>query len=148
MIAKLTAAMLTITFASTALAASPPETGVIKYAIENPLRPGAKAPHCPDPQPVIDGCTFHSVAGDAYDAHLPLEPREHWVASTPDPDLIKFQSTTDLPADDVKQVQVIRVEPDSAQDADTTVTFDRISGQPGAQKVLERRRINVMIHPA
>ncbi|GLO06568.1 MULTISPECIES: hypothetical protein [Pseudomonas] len=57
---KLTIVFLATTLGSQAFAV----TQAITYAIENPLRPGAKAAHCPSQAQVIDGCTFHSVAGD------------------------------------------------------------------------------------
>ena len=133
-------ALLASTFASLAFA----DTQGITYAIENPLRPGAKAAHCPAQAQVVDGCTFHSVAGDTYSARLAVAPGETWVASTPDSATVELQPQAPAGQD----YQVIRVVPNPAVNADTTVTFDKLTGVPGAQKVIERRRINVMIHPA
>lgn len=147
MLGKLTSALILGAVASTAFAGSPANPQSITYAIENPLRPGAKAPHCSAQQPVVDGCTFHSVAGDTYDANLQVAPVETWVASTPDTATIAFQAVDGGQPVDGQSRQVIRIVPNPAVNADTTVTFDRITGQPGAQKVVERRRINVMIHP-
>ncbi|WEK29170.1 MAG: hypothetical protein P0Y58_19965 [Candidatus Pseudomonas phytovorans] len=138
--AKLFVALLASTLGSLAFADAPG----ITYAIDNPLRPGAKAAHCPAQAQVIDGCTFHSVAGDTYSARLALSPGETWVASTPDTGTVKLQPQ----AQEGQDYQVIRVIPNPATNADTTVTFDRLIGAPGSQKVVERRRISVMIHPA
>ena len=148
MLGKFTSALILGALASAALADSPGNPQAITYAIENPLRPGAKAPHCPAQQPVIDGCTFHSVAGETYDASLQVAPGETWIASTPDAATITFQAVVDGQPANGQPRQVIRIVPNPAVNADTTVTFDRITGQPGSQKVVERRRINVMIHPA
>ena len=137
---KISTALLASTFASLVFA----DTQVITYAIENPLRPGANADYCPVKTQVIDGCTFHSVAGDIYSAKLEVARGETWVASTPDINTVKLQPQ----APDGQDFQVIRVVPNSAVDADTTVTFDKLTGVPGSQKVIERRRITVMIHPA
>ncbi|MFJ4346502.1 hypothetical protein [Pseudomonas sp. NPDC089401] len=120
------------------------DTSGITYAIENPLRPGAKAAHCPAEAQVIDGCTFHSVAGDTYSARLEVSPGETWVASTPDTATVELQPQ----AQEGQGYQVIRVIPNPATNADTTVTFDKLAGAPGARKLIERRRISVMIHPA
>ncbi|MDO7908948.1 hypothetical protein Q6A49_00090 [Pseudomonas sp. 22-AL-CL-001] len=148
MFGKLSSALILTTLGSIALADGPPDSQAITYAIENPLRPGAKAPHCQAQQPIIDGCTFHSVAGDTYDANLQVEPGEIWVASTPDPTVVDFQPIAKAQQKNGKFNQVIRITPRASVDADTTVTFDRLVGQPGSLRVVERRRINVMIHPA
>ena len=137
---KLFAALMASTLGSMAFA----DTQAITYAIENPLRPGAKAAHCPTQAQVVDGCTFHSVAGDSYSARLAVSPGETWVATTPDTATVELQSQAQAGQD----YQVIRVVPNPAVNADTTVTFDKLTGAPGAQKVIERRRISVMIHPA
>ncbi|MGJ7547929.1 hypothetical protein [Pseudomonas alloputida] len=120
------------------------DTAGITYAIENPLRPGAKAVHCPAHAQVVDGCTFHSVAGGTYSARLAVSPGDTWVASTPDTSTVELQPQVR----DSQDYQVIRVIPNPASNADTTVTFDKLIGAPGSRKVIERRRISVMIHPA
>lgn len=137
---KISIAVLTTLLSSLAFA----DTQAITYAIDNPLRPGAKAAHCPAQAQVIDGCTFHSVAGDTYAARLATAPGETWVASTPDTGTVELQPQ----AQEGQAYQVIRVVPNPAVNADTTVTFDKLTGESGARKVIERRRINVMIHPA
>ncbi|UDU81203.1 hypothetical protein [Pseudomonas sp. HN2-3] len=137
---KIAVALLASTLSSLAFA----DTQAITYAIENPLRPGAKAAHCPAQPQVVDGCTFHSVAGDTYAARLAVARGETWVASTPDAGTVELQPQ----AQEGQAYQVIRVVPNPSVNADTTVTFDKLTGAPGAQKVIERRRINVMIHPA
>ncbi|MDI9776719.1 hypothetical protein QM325_02975 [Pseudomonas putida] len=147
MFGKLSSALILSALGSIALADAQKDSQAITYAIENPLRPGAKAPHCPAQQPVTDGCTFHSVAGDTYDAHLQVEPGERWVASTPDAAVIAFQSIANTQQETGKFNQIIRITPNDSVDADTTVTFDRLVGQPPSLRVVERRRINVMIHP-
>lgn len=120
----------------------------VTYAIENPLRPGAKAPHCTTQQETFDGCTFHSVAGDTYSARLRVNQGETWVASTSDAATIQFQNPSQTEVVDGKTYQVINVIPSPAKNADVTVTFDKLTGDSGAVKVIEPRRINVMIHPA
>ena len=111
------------------------------YSIPNPLRPGAKAPYCEAQPETADGCTFHSVAGGTYSAHLSAGPGERWVAIPSDADTVKVQA----PAAQGQGYQVIELKPNPAQNADATVTFDKFSGDA---KLIERRRITVMIHPA
>lgn len=117
------------------------------YAIDNPLRPGAKAPYCESQTETVDGCTFHSVAGAVYKAHLSAGKGETWSASTSDAVTIRLHDDEPVDAVDGKPYQVIRVEPNPSKDADTTVTFDRLIHQGGESRVVERRRINVMVHP-
>ncbi|PRA29828.1 hypothetical protein [Pseudomonas poae] len=111
------------------------------YSIPNPLRPGAKAPYCEAQPETADGCTFHSVAGGTYSAHLSTGPGEHWVAIPSDADTVKVQPG----AAEGKGYQVIELKPNPTQNADATVTFDKLSGDA---KLIERRRVTVMIHPA
>ena len=117
------------------------------YAIENPLRPGAKAPYCEAQTETADGCTFHSVAGASYGAHLSVGKGESWVASASDAALIKVEGDrkTDLVAG--KSYQVIDLVPTAERDADLTVTFDKLAGTGEERRVVERRRITFMVHP-
>lgn len=111
------------------------------YSIPNPLRPGAKAPYCEAQPETADGCTFHSVAGGTYNAHLSAGPGETWVAMPSDANTVKVQAG----AEQNPGYQVIELTPNPTQNADATVTFDKFSGDA---KLIERRRITVMIHPA
>ncbi|QXI30016.1 hypothetical protein [Pseudomonas vanderleydeniana] len=148
MISKLSISLISALACSYAFANPPGKAEDVAYAIENPLRPGAKAPYCETQTEAFDGCTFHSVAGDAYRAKLMVKQGETWVASTSDAATIKFQDAAATEVVDGKTYQVIKVEPSPAKNADVTVTFDKLTGGAGALKVIERRRINVMIHPA
>ena len=151
MLTRLTTTLLATTLAASAFAATPTTPATpkpIAYAIDNPLRPGAKAAPCPAQAQVIDGCTFHSVAGEAYAARLPVEAGETWTAVASDGQSVRLERADPAHAENGTAYQVIRVLPNPAVNADATVTFDRLSGQPGALKVIERRRITVMIHPS
>lgn len=46
-----------------------------------------------------------------------------------------------------KPDQQLNIAPSPAENADCTVISDKVTGEPGALKVIERRRISVMIHP-
>ncbi|MFK3775516.1 hypothetical protein [Pseudomonas sp. NPDC089406] len=118
-----------------------------EYAIENPLRPGAKAAHCSSTQ-TVDGCIFHSVAGDTYTARLPFAAGEHWVASSAEAGEVAFEQLPASETEGGQAYQLIKLLPNPAHNADASVTFDKLTGQGDAQKVIERRRISVMIHPA
>lgn len=120
----------------------------VTYAIDNPLRPGAKAAHCTAQPETADGCTFHSVGGDSYSARLPVSEGQHWVARTADNTEVRFEAVAGTLQADGQSYQQIKLLPDPARNADASVTFDKLTGKPGALKVIERRRINVMIHPS
>ncbi|HKS12069.1 MAG TPA: hypothetical protein VJS90_03425, partial [Pseudomonas sp.] len=84
------------------------------YAIENPLRPGAKAPYCQTQDETADGCTFHSVAGETYSAHLLAGEGETWIAATPDTQTINFETQPKPSVLEGKSYQVIKVVPNPA----------------------------------
>lgn len=90
MISKLSISLISALACSYAFANPPGKAEDVAYAIENPLRPGAKAPYCETQTEAFDGCTFHSVAGDAYRAKLMVKQGETWVASTSDAATIKL----------------------------------------------------------
>lgn len=118
------------------------------YAIPNPQRPGAKAPYCESQPETADGCTFHSVAGGTYNARLLTAPGETWVAKTSDGETIRIEPLQQAEVDNGKRYQIIQLAPNPRRNADETVTFDKLTGEGAASKVIERRRITVMIHPA
>ena len=117
------------------------------YAISNPQRPGAKAPYCEAQPETADGCTFHSVAGGTYNARLLTAPGETWVARTSDGETIKIEPLQQAEMDNGKRYQIIQLAPNPRRNADETVTFDKLTGEGASSKVIERRRITVMIHP-
>lgn len=147
MIRPLLISFTALSFCSLANAAPAVHQIDVAYDIANPLRPGAKAPYCDAQLETVDGCTFHSVAGDTYDAHLSRKPGETWIASPSDAATIKIQNIPEQDVADGTQYQLIKIAPSPKKNADATVTFDRLSGEPGSLKVIERRRITVMVHP-
>lgn len=148
MLKHLTLALAALASCATAHAHEHPQISTDPfYAIENPLRPGAKAPYCEAQAETADGCTFHSVAGARYSAHLEAAKGATWVANTPDTGTLGIK-TADKPAlVDGKTYQVIDITPNPMKNADTTVTFDKLVEGESGPKVVERRRINVMVHP-
>lgn len=118
------------------------------YAIANPQRPGAKAPYCEAQKETVDGCTFHSVAGGTYSARLLTAPGETWVARASDGQIIHIQPLQEAEVEKGQRYQIIQLAPKPLRNADETVTFDKLTGEGDASKVVERRRITVMIHPA
>lgn len=138
------AAMSSMAHAHDHSASAAPVSGTSAYAIPNPLRPGAKAPYCEAQAETADGCTFHSVAGAPYTARLTAGPGETWVATASDTTLVAVEPS----APGGQPFQQLKLVPNPADNADATVTFDKLSGDPGTMKVVERRRINVMIHPS
>lgn len=116
------------------------------FAIPNPERPGAKAPSCPGSGETQDGCTFHVVNGAASRARLSAGPDATWIATAADATKIEFRNAADETAPGGARYQVFEFVPTTRQDVDTTITFDKLTGSPGAQKVVERRRVTVMSH--
>ena len=150
MFRKLSITLLALASCSAAIAHEHTHTAEAgaAYAIENPLRPGAKAPYCEAQVETADGCTFHSVAGATYDAHLTVGTGETWVATPSDANTIKLETNQPADAHKGQGYQVIKVVPSPAKNADLTVLFDRIAAKAGVRQVVERRRITVMIHPS
>lgn len=123
--------------------ASAPEAA---FAIPNPQRPGAKAPSCPKLPETADGCTFHTNKDDVNRARLPAAAGDAWVAQTNDADLVEIRAAADETSPDGTRYQVIEIVPTTPSDADIAVTFDKLTGSPGALKIVERRRVSLMIH--
>lgn len=115
------------------------------FAIENPLRPGARSPHCVTLTETFDGCTFHTHKDDVNRGRLSVGPGETWVATPSDPEQIEIREGRGTSEEDVNH-QIIELIPTQPLDADVTVTFDKLTGEPGNTKVIERRRVTVMIH--
>lgn len=119
-----------------------PVAAAPEYAIPNPQRPGAKAPDCKTLIETTDGCVFHTNKDDVNPAKLPASAGSVWVAHPSEQGIVTIREA----ANDSSGHQVIEIVPTTPKDADITVTLDRLIGQPGAQKVVERRRVTVMIH--
>lgn len=120
-----------------------PEVG---FAIPNPVRPGAKAPSCPKTGETMDGCTFHVVNGAVQQARLTASPDASWIATTADAGTMQISKAADATTPEGVRYQVFEFIPSTRADIDTTITFDKLTGAPGAQKVVERRRVTVMSH--
>lgn len=118
----------------------------VTYAIPNPQRPGAKAADCNTLPETFDGCTFHTTNDEVNRARLPAGPGELWVARASEPALIVLRPLDDDRSKPAPRKQIIELTPVTRADADISVTFDRIAGQPGARRLVESRRVNVMIH--
>lgn len=128
-------------------AAGPPSetptagTAAPAFAIPNPQRPGAKAAYCQSAPETADGCTFHTSKDQVNQAKLPADANSRWVASASEAGVVEIRQAADEGA-----YQVIEIVPRTASDADIIVTFDKQTGEPGSLKIVERRRVSVMIH--
>lgn len=134
----LTAALLVGAGMPAASAAEP------EFAIRNANRPGAKAPHCPAQGETPDGCTFHTLKDGQNRARLPLAAGVTWTAHASEAALVTIRQAGDETAADGVRYQLVDIIPVTPDDADITVTFDKLSGTPS--KITERRRVNVMKH--
>lgn len=130
---------------STPLIVSAAAAESVEFAIPNAQRPGANAPACSRQDETLDGCTFHVRHDGSVEARLPLGGGERWVATTTNADLLEIRTTAGQNPD-ATQWQAIELVPTTQADADVVVTFDRLTGAENAQKVIERRRVNVMVH--
>ncbi len=124
----------------------PPASPEVAYAIPNPQRPGAKAPSCPKSGETLDGCTFHVVSMALSQARLSASPDATWTATAADAGKVNIAKAADATTPDGTQYQVFEFVPSTREDIDTIITFDKLAGSPGALKVVERRRVTVMIH--
>jgi len=59
---------------------------------------------------------------------------------------VNIAKAADATAPDGTQYQVFEFVPSTREDIDTIITFDKLAGSPGALKVVERRRVTVMVH--
>jgi hypothetical protein len=117
-----------------------------EFAIPNPQRPGAKAPACNTLTETFDGCTFHTAKDDVNRAKLPTGEDANWVAHPSEAGIVTIREAAPEAGADGARYQIVEVVPTTPGDADITVTFDKLTGPHGAQKVVERRRVSVMIH--
>lgn len=117
-----------------------------EFAIPNPQRPGAKATDCKTLIETTDGCVFHTAKDDVNQAKLPANEGEIWIAHPSEAGIVTIRNAAPESAANGARHQIIEVVPSTSGDADITVTFDKLTGMPGAQKVVERRRVSVMIH--
>ena len=113
-----------------------------EFAIPNAQRPGASAAACSREDETVDGCTFHVRHDGSVEARLPVTDGERWVATTPDSELLEISSANPATA----QWHTIELVPRTEVDVDAVVTFDKLTGADNAPKVVERRRVNVMVH--
>ncbi|RYG31315.1 MAG: hypothetical protein EON93_13200 [Burkholderiales bacterium] len=122
------------------------QTAMPEFAIPNPQRPGAKATDCKTLIETTDGCVFHTAKDDINRAKLSASADATWVAHPSAEGIVTIREVASEPASDGKTYQIVEVVPTTPGDADITVTFDKLTGAAGAQKVVERRRVSVMIH--
>ena len=131
---------------ASASAQGTPKPAEAAYAIPNPLRPGAKAAPCAKQGETPDGCTFHTKKDDVNRVRLPGSADATWTARASDGETIGIRKAADDTSADGALYQVFELVPGAAKDADIIVTFDKLTGAPGALKVVERRRVSVMVH--
>jgi hypothetical protein len=81
-------------------------------------------------------------------ARLPIEADAVWTAKTTDTEFIDVRKTEDVTTPDGGRRQVFELVPSTSQNADVVVTFDKVAGSVGDLRIIERRRVNVMIHAA
>ncbi len=127
-------------------ASQTPVTPEVTFAIPNPVRPGAKAPSCPKTGETLDGCTFHIVNGAVQQARLSAGADWTWTATAADAGTMDIRKADAATGPDGAQYQVFEFVPSTRADIDTTITFDKLAGSPGALKIVERRRVTVMSH--
>lgn len=109
-------------------------------------RPGANAPNCITLTETTDGCTFHTRKGKIESVRLPTAAGVMWMATTGDTALVSIGEAKDETMPDGSKQHVITITPQTAEDADVIVRFEkRNSGQLSAP-VAETRSIYFMIH--
>lgn len=143
--------LLSIAIGSTLLAGGmAPVTAAVaaepEFAIRNALRPGAKAPHCPEEGATPDGCIFHTLTNHVNRARLPLSSGTSWAVKSPDAALLTIRQAGEETAADGSRYQVIEIVPHAPEDADITITFDKLTSTDGPLRVIERRRVTMMKH--
>ena len=129
-----------------AIASQAPAAPEAAYAIPNTLRPGANAPSCPTTEETPDGCTFHIVNSTVQQARFTASSDASWIARVGDAGTMQVSTVDDATTPEGVRYQVFEFVPNSQADIDTTITFDKLTGAPGAQQVVERRRVAVMSH--
>lgn len=136
--------MLKLLSISLLISASAAALAAPEFAIRNAKRPGAKAMHCPAQGETPDGCTFHAQTNSVNRARLPLAPGARWSTQAQHPALVSIRQAGEETAADGARYQLIDIVAIEPEDADISVTFDRLTATP--VKVIERRRVSIMKH--
>jgi hypothetical protein len=109
-------------------------------------RPGADAPNCIKLTETTDRCTFHTRKGNIESVRLPVAPGVTWTATTGDTALVSIGEAKDKTMPDGSKQQVITVAPQTAEDADVIVRFEKRNSSQLSAPVAETRSIYFMIH--
>jgi hypothetical protein len=103
-------------------------------------RPGANAPNCITLTETTDGCTFHTRI------RLPTAAGVTWTATTGDTALVSMGEAKDETMSDGSKQHVIKVAPQTAEDADVIVRFEKRNSSQLSAPIAETRSIYFMIH--
>ena len=109
-------------------------------------RPGANAPNCITLSETADGCTFHTRKGNIESVRLPAAAGVTWTATTGDTALVSIGEARDETMLDGSKQHVITVAPETADDADVIVRFEKRNSNQVSGPVAETRSIYFMIH--
>src|SRR5262249_17623956 len=109
-------------------------------------RPGANAPNCITLTESADGCTFHTRKGKIEGVRLPTAAGVTWTATTGDTALVSIGDAGDETMPDGSKQHVITVAPETADDADVIVRFEKRNSSQVSAPVSETRSIYFMIH--
>jgi hypothetical protein len=109
-------------------------------------RPGANAPNCITLTETTDGCTFHTRKGSIESVRLPTAAGVTWTATTGDTALVSMGEAKDETMSDGSKQQVIKVAPQTAEDADVIVRFEKRNSSQLSAPIAETRSIYFMIH--
>jgi hypothetical protein len=109
-------------------------------------RPGANAPNCITLTETADGCTFHTRKGNIERVHLPTAAGVTWTATMGDTALVSIGEAKDEAMPDGSKQHVIIVAPQTAEDADVIVRFEKRNGSQLSAPVAETRSVYFMIH--
>ena len=109
-------------------------------------RPGANAPNCITLTETADGCTFHTRKGNIESVRLPAAAGVTWTATTVDTALVSIGEAKDEATPDGSKQHVITVAPQTAEDADVIVRFEKRNSSQLSAPIAETRSIYFMIH--
>ena len=109
-------------------------------------RPGANAPNCITLSETADGRTFHTRKGNIESVRLPAAAGVTWTATTVDTALVSIGEAKDEATPDGSKQHVITVAPQTAEDADVIVRFEKRNSSQLSAPVAETRSIYFMIH--
>jgi hypothetical protein len=109
-------------------------------------RPGANAPNCITLSETADGCTFHTRKGNIESVRLPAAAGVTWTATTVNTALVSIGEAKDEATPDGSKQRVITVAPQTAEDADVIVRFEKRNSSQLSAPVAETRSIYFMIH--